>query len=213
MSIIRLYIAGPLFTNSERAEIEMLGAVANECGYENYIPHAQGLLVQDLILALVSQGLLLDSAKHLANRIIDGIDKAHLILNCSGLILDLNSGPDHGAIVEAAIGYSLGLSSVSYKDDSRSLLQGVDNPLVEYLSLNSGPKIARTIEELKKELIASKDYFIAANDKREIILRNLPKQLDEAVKDGAVFIKLLRDSNSDMNKFATAIINVMNDLY
>ena len=57
------------------------------------------------------------------------------IIDNDGLVLNLNGRvPDEGAMVEAGIAWALGKPIVIYKNDSRSLFGGLDNPLVAGLS-------------------------------------------------------------------------------
>ena len=54
--------------------------------------------------------------------------------------------PDEGACVEVGAAYVLGKECISIKTDVRSLIQGIDNPLIIGV-LKS--RIAKTFKELK----------------------------------------------------------------
>ena len=56
-------------------------------------------------------------------------------MDSDGLILNINGRvPDEGAMVEAGIAWNAGKKIVIYKNDSRTLINGNDNPLLLGLS-------------------------------------------------------------------------------
>ena len=74
------------------------------------------------------------------------LDTYEIVSRCQGLVLNMNGRvPDEGAVVEAAMAWMAGKTIVLYKSDSRSLIQGSDNPLV--LGLGSFAKVS-TVPEI-----------------------------------------------------------------
>jgi len=113
-----VYIAGPLFSDGERAFNETVDAVIRSCGHETYLPQRDGGRVTDL------------------PDLIEGIDKHTYLfrLDCDNLrrcdiFLYLMDGrvPDEGASFALGFCYANGKRCVGYKTDVRTVLDGTDN--------------------------------------------------------------------------------------
>jgi hypothetical protein len=62
---------------------------------------------------------------------IFALDVYYVILGCGSLLFNLNGRvPDEGAVAEATMAWMLGKPTVFFKADSRSLIEGRDNPIV-----------------------------------------------------------------------------------
>jgi len=127
----RIYCAGPLFNASERAEMEMLAETLEQAGFKTFLPHRDGFLFAEILPDIMTAGYPLDVAQWMARRAIFALDVYQVLVGCEGLIVNLNGRvPDEGAISEGAIGWTAGKAVVLFKDDARSLISGLDNPLV-----------------------------------------------------------------------------------
>jgi len=127
----RVYCAGPLFNPSERAEMEMLAETLEQAGFETFLPHRDGLLVGVMVSDLMQAGYSLEAAQWMARQAIFALDVYHVLLGCDGALVNLNGRvPDEGALVEGAMAWMAGKAVVLFKDDARSVIAGMDNPLV-----------------------------------------------------------------------------------
>jgi nucleoside 2-deoxyribosyltransferase len=130
----RIYCAGPLFNPKEREDMETIAQCLEDAGYEVFLPHRDGIELAKINSALLEKGYSPEKANLLLARAIFLIDTFQ-IMKADGLVLNLNGRvPDEGAMVESGIAWALRKPVVIYKNDSRSLLQGLDNPLVAGLS-------------------------------------------------------------------------------
>jgi nucleoside 2-deoxyribosyltransferase len=131
MAEYRIYCAGPLFNSSERAEMEMLAEVLELSGFKTFLPHRDGFVFGTIVPDLVRAGYPLDAAQWMARQAIFALDVCQVLLSCDGMVVNLNGRvPDEGAVVEGAMAWTVGKAVVLFKDDSRSKIDGLDNPLV-----------------------------------------------------------------------------------
>jgi nucleoside 2-deoxyribosyltransferase len=131
MAEYRIYCAGPLFNSSERAEMEMLAEVLELSGFKTFLPHRDGFVFGTIVPDLVRAGYPLDAAQWMARQAIFALDVCQVLLSCDGMVVNLNGRvPDEGAVVEGAMAWTVGKDVVLFKDDSRSKIDGLDNPLV-----------------------------------------------------------------------------------
>jgi nucleoside 2-deoxyribosyltransferase len=145
-----IYCAGPLFNSSERAEMELLAETLELAGFKTFLPHRNGFLYGDIIPDLVRAGYPLDVAQWIARQAIFALDVYQVLMNCAGTVVNLNGRvPDEGAVVEGAMAWTAGKAVVLFKDDARSKIDGLDNPLVAGLG---GFRLITRIEELPQAL-------------------------------------------------------------
>jgi nucleoside 2-deoxyribosyltransferase len=127
----RIYCAGPLFNPSERAEMEMLAEVLELSGFKTFLPHRDGFVFGAIVPDIVRAGYPLDAAQWMARQAIFALDVCQVLLSCDGTVVNLNGRvPDEGAVVEGAMAWTVGKAVVLFKDDARSKIDGLDNPLV-----------------------------------------------------------------------------------
>jgi nucleoside 2-deoxyribosyltransferase len=120
--INRIYIAGPLFSEGERAFNVMVDAYLHELGYDTFLPQRDGEELHEL----VQSGMLtLDALKKVFERDISEIQQSDLIV----FIMD-GRVPDDGACVEIGMAFAMGKECIGLKMDSRSLMHGLDNPMI-----------------------------------------------------------------------------------
>ena len=120
---LRVYIAGPLFSQAERAFNIELNKLIKNLGFETYFPQEDAGLISDM----VDQGM----DVHLARDAIfqhnrDSIGTSDIVV----FILD-GRVPDEGACIEVGIGYALGKECLGLKTDFRSCEPGGNNLMID----------------------------------------------------------------------------------
>jgi len=133
-----VYIAGPLFTSSQRDYLEKINNLIKNLGFETYLPHKDG----GLFIRSVSKSV------DFFNKDIEGINK------CNILIAVLNGNDvDSGTAWEMGFAYAKKIPIIGILEDSRKPHDDLLNPMIS----NSTIKITRNLEELKEELEKLKD--------------------------------------------------------
>jgi nucleoside 2-deoxyribosyltransferase len=146
----RVYCAGPLFNPSERAEMEMLAEAIEQGGFKTFLPHQDGFVFGAIVPDLMRAGYALDVAQWMARQAIFALDVQQVLLECDGTVVNLNGRvPDEGAVVEGAIAWTAGKPVILFKDDARSKIDGLDNPLVAGLG---GFRLVNRSEDLPRAL-------------------------------------------------------------
>lgn len=126
----RVYCAGPLFNEAERTEMTWIAEALRAEGFEPFLPHEEVQFSQVHPL-LVERGMTPARAGEVLHEAIFALDVYYVILGCGSLVFNLNGRvPDEGAVAEATMAWMLGKPMVFYKDDSRSLIEGRDNPIL-----------------------------------------------------------------------------------
>lgn len=116
-----IYIASPLFSDSERGVNEaMCTIIERYC--DVFLPQRDGLLIPDLI----KRGSAVDEAyAHVFKRDIEAIESADaLIINLDGRAVD------EGAAFELGFAFAHDKQCVGYRTDVRTLLQWGLNPMI-----------------------------------------------------------------------------------
>jgi nucleoside 2-deoxyribosyltransferase len=119
---IRIYLAAPLFSPTERARNRQLRDAMLGIG-NVYLPQEDGGLIVDF----VREGMPVEEAKL---RVFKGDTKA--IAECDVLVIVLDGRTvDEGASFELGYAFCMGKTCVGLKTDARSLLSFGDNPMIE----------------------------------------------------------------------------------
>ena len=127
----RIYCAGPLFNESERSEMAEIARILEEAGHTTFLPQRDGLEFARLMPELRLQGLDTERADRALLQAIFSLDVYQLLKACDAVVANINGRvPDEGTVVEAALAWHAGKPLVLYKADSRSLLNGSDNPML-----------------------------------------------------------------------------------
>ena len=119
---MRIYLAGPLFTPIEREFIEVI-ADKLERAYTVYVPHRDGLLVEEQLIRGLNQSEVYHAVYQ---RDINEIQKCDVLL----AILD-GRVPDEGVCVEIGYAKALGKRIIGLKTDVRSALPWGNNPMID----------------------------------------------------------------------------------
>lgn len=142
----RIYCAGPLFNRAEQEEMAEIARTLEGAGFSAFLPQRDGFVFADVHREFLRGGYEPAEASRMIQQAIFWLDTHEVVSGCQGLVLNMNGRvPDEGAVAEAAMAWMAGKAIVLYKADSRSLIQGSDNPLV--LGLGSFAKVA-TIPEI-----------------------------------------------------------------
>ena len=146
----RIYCAGPLFNPSERAEMEMLAETLERAGFRTFLPHRDGFFYAALVPEVMKAGYPRDIAQGLVRQAMFALDVYQVLIGCDGIVVNLNGRvPDEGAVAAGAIAWAAGRAVVLFKDDARSLVEGLDHPLIAGLG---GFRVVQCSEDLPKVL-------------------------------------------------------------
>lgn len=118
-----------------------------DAGFSVFLPHRDGFVFADVHREFLRGGYESTEAARMVQQAIFWLDTYEVVSGCQGLVLNMNGRvPDEGAVAEAAMAWVAGKAVVLYKADSRSLIQGSDNPLVlglgNFVSVSTIPEIA-----------------------------------------------------------------------
>jgi nucleoside 2-deoxyribosyltransferase len=100
---MRLYVAGPLFTQAERAWNERLAAALVDAGHEVFLPQTEVKAITSL------------DADTIFRVDIDGVRSAEAVV----AVLD-GADPDSGTCFECGLAYALGIPIVAVRTDFRA---------------------------------------------------------------------------------------------
>ncbi|MBI5871935.1 nucleoside 2-deoxyribosyltransferase [archaeon] len=129
---MKIYIAGPLFTEGERAVLERIERLCKENGFETFMPH------RDAGIWLREE----ENSKQFFEK-----DK-NAIRECEAMIAVLNYNVDSGTAWEMGYAYSKGLKIVGFIDDARIYQPNLQ---LNAMIINSC-RIVCSFDELKEEL-------------------------------------------------------------
>ena len=173
--------AGPLFNPIEREEMANIATLLEKAGYSCFLPQKDGLEFAQVFPELLKKGISSTEASEILNKAIFSLD-VFQIISSAGLVLNMNGRvPDEGAMVEAGIAWAHKKVIVIYKNDTRSLINGICNPLVMGLSefqfatdYNDIPKVFDSkfakLDEISKSLMtASLSGFDIAKEQGKTI--------------------------------------------
>lgn len=119
---MKIYLAGPLFTPTEREFVESIADVlSTACSV--YVPHRDGLLVAEQLAMGLSRS---EVYRAVYLRDIDEIHKCDVLL----AILDGRT-PDEGVCIEIGYAKALGKQIVALKTDIRTALPWGNNPMID----------------------------------------------------------------------------------
>ena len=150
----RVYCAGPLFNEAERLEMVQIADALRAADFDPFLPHEE-IQFADVHPSLVELGMTPARAGQVLHDAIFALDVYFVILGCGSLVFNLNGRvPDEGAVAEATMAWMLGKPMVFFKADSRSLIEGRDNPIVvgqtDFRLVHSmealGPELDRVID-------------------------------------------------------------------
>lgn len=184
----RIYCAGPLFNRAEQAEMAEITRTLEGAGFRVFLPHRDGFVFADVHREFLRGGYDSTEATRMIQQAIFWLDTYEVVSGCQGLVLNMNGRvPDEGAVAEAAMAWMAGKAIVLYKADSRSLIQGSDNPLVlglgNFVKVSTIPEIAYAFTQLFRT-------------RRAGVEASLPHVVKSAVEPGRRLSRLLASCKS-----------------
>ena len=118
----RIYIAGPLLSESEREFNEKLERTLSNLGYRTFLPQRDG---HELATLKDSDMKWTEASDHIFKVDIDALDRSDVVV----FVMD-GRVPDEGACMEIGYAYALGKECIGLKTDPRALMDGIDNPMI-----------------------------------------------------------------------------------
>lgn len=180
----KIYLAGPLFNKYERQEMYDLALSVEKAGFKVFLPQRDGLLLSELTPIVEEFGLPQKEATKFLRQVIFDLD-TYNVISSDGIVVNMDGRvPDEGTLVEAGIAWTIGNCIVLYKSDARSMILGLDNPLVEGLN---DFVIVHSHEEVIKLL---KDELIDINEVAKSP-KEFPKRVQNAYLKGEQVMNLL----------------------
>jgi nucleoside 2-deoxyribosyltransferase len=196
---MKIYCAGPLFNEKEKEEMLEIASTLENNGYDVFLPHRDGFEFANLLRVFKEKGHSENDAYRLLNKAIFILD-VFQVIDSDGLILNINGRvPDEGAAVEAGIAWNAGKVVAIYKNDSRTLLNGSDNPLIlglaEFGTISKISDIPKAFDNTRIECTRNKAVI---NNKR---LKNICQK-------GRSF-SMLAQNDMDKEELCDKIINLL----
>jgi nucleoside 2-deoxyribosyltransferase len=169
----RIYCAGPLFNRAEQEEMAEIARTLEGSGFSVFLPHRDGFVFADVHREFLRGGYESAEASRMIQQAIFWLDTYQVLAGCDGLVLNMNGRvPDEGAVAEAAMAWIAGKAIVLYKADSRSLIQGNDNPLVAglggFVTVSTIPEIVYAFTQLFRARRPGRDPLVPASVKSAI---------------------------------------------
>lgn len=117
-----VYIAGPLFSESELEFNRRLSEFLEKLGFDTFLPQRDGHLLSELT----------DNGCTKQEAINTIFQKDVKEIKACDLVVFVMDGrvPDEGACVEVGLAYAHNIECIGLKTDSRSLMGDMDNPLI-----------------------------------------------------------------------------------
>lgn len=119
---MRVYLAAPLFTPTEREFIDQLASSIHRVG-DIYVPHRDGHLVEEDIARGLERA---EVYRAVYQRDIDEIRRCDVLI----AVLDGRS-PDEGVCIEIGFAKALGKHIIGLKTDVRVALPWGNNPMID----------------------------------------------------------------------------------
>lgn len=197
---MKIYCAGPLFNDMEKMEMAAIAKELELAGLDVFLPHRDGFEFANLFDVFCYLGFSSKKANEILNKAIFTLD-VFQVLDSDGLILNINGRvPDEGAMVEAGIAWNAGKKVVIYKNDSRTLINGYDNPLLLGLG---GFEVVSSIPSIPEKFIS---YFSSVHTRPESAIDNSNVKMLFTVGKK---IALLAGDNKDKEDICKGLIELL----
>lgn len=130
-----VYCSGPLFCPEEIAGMGAIARGLEGAGYGTFLPHRDGL--EYYLMKHANSPLSgLPFAQSASSRAVFALDVFQIVERCDAFVFNMNGRvPDEGGVAETAIAYAAGKPVIIYKNDARSLFNGIDNSMLTCLAL------------------------------------------------------------------------------
>jgi nucleoside 2-deoxyribosyltransferase len=117
-----IYIAGPLFSESEREFNEKLERFLSDLGHETFLPQRDG---HELATLKDTEMDWTEASDRIFKVDIDALDRSDIVV----FVMD-GRVPDEGACVEIGYAFARGKECIGLKTDPRALMDDIDNPMI-----------------------------------------------------------------------------------
>lgn len=186
----KIYCAGPLFNELERAEMVAIADAFKAAGHETFLPQRDGLEARELAEQLGREIGNSAAAVRLHHQAIFSLDVYRLLEWSDAVVANLNGRvPDEGTVVECALAWHGRKPLVIYKDDARAPFDGNDNPMITglvktivgrldllpaeveaELQVDHGDRVATTIK-LGEQVRKARDHCESNQDLGRVIVQ------------------------------------------
>ena len=145
-----IYIAGPLFNDSERRLNYYVDKVVRQHGFKTYLPQRDGgeaakemnkVNSDNSLTQIDKKDRLFSLRQDIFIEDIKAIDNSNVMI----AVLD-GRVPDEGTCVEIGYAYAKAIPIIGLKTDERSFIQGLDNIMIEHTCST----IVHSIDELRQ---------------------------------------------------------------
>lgn len=120
--MLKIYIAGPMFSQAELQFNETFANRLEALGYEIFLPQRSGFRMDELLQTMAPSEV---------SRLIFTTDYKNIKKNDIFLIILDGRVPDEGACVALGLAYASGKPCYGFKTDSRSASAGCNNPMID----------------------------------------------------------------------------------
>jgi len=152
-----VYCSGPLFSPEEIGSMSSISGFLESKGFTTFLPHRDG--VENYVMGMVNSSLNVNFFKirDMIDAAIFSLDLFQIIERCNYFVFNMNGRvPDEGGVVETAIAFSVGKPVVIYKNDARTVFNGMDNSMITGLMTTKPVKdikrIPLALEKAKKKI-------------------------------------------------------------
>lgn len=200
----KIYCAGPLFNIKEKEEMQEIATTLEENNFKVFLPQRDGFEFSNLSKEFKELGIPKEGVDSILNKAIFVLD-VFQILDSDGLVLNINGRvPDEGAMVEAGIAWNSGKKIVIYKSDTRTLINGNDNPLIlglsNFITVNEISKIPKVFDKLFFKECSRKSSIIDNSNSRIVYdkgseISSLVKNIQEKRKLCSKLIEILGEES------------------
>lgn len=185
--------------------MEILAEALEQSGFKAFLPHRDGFLYGAIVPDLVKAGSPLEVAQWLARQAIFALDVYQVLVTCDGTVVNLNGRvPDEGAVVEGAMAWTAGKAVVLFKNDARSKIDGLDNPLVAGLG---GFRLVNHSEDVPQALTRA----LAEYPPQPLQVGSLPATIRQAAEHGQRLVESCRAG--DAGELIRSIIEVFDEFH
>lgn len=201
-----VYLAGPLFTEGERMEMENLANLLESQGFKTFLPHRDGLEFDSIFPYLIhTLNISPDLVAKQMHYAIDALDVYQVAVGNDAIVMNINGRtPDEGAVAELAIAWALGKPGVIFRMDSRALSNGRNNPLVmgraDFVEAN----------DLQEVPVLLRSQIHEYSEQGASASRHLPPKVVEKVAQGEKIWNLLKELRRENASVAVRNARVAN---
>lgn len=138
---MKVYIAGPLFSDGEKRFNEQIESIISGCGHQTYLPQRDGGIIAEMPDFVEGQ----TKFQYVFKADLEHLKRCDIFL----FLMDGRT-PDEGACFAMGYAYAHGKRCVAYKTDVRTCMDGEDNLMLK----ESVEAVLRDEDSLKKYFLS-----------------------------------------------------------